>query len=303
MLIMKKHPILTVIIILVAVIILMSVFMTALGGFSGRTGGSPFSVKIGVIPIIGEIYDSTAILEQLKTFTNDSSIEAIIIRIDSPGGGVGAFQEIYREIIKTREIKKVVASLGGVAASGGFYIAAAGDKIVANPGTITGSIGVIMSYVQFGELAEKLGFSFEVVKSGEFKDTGSPYRELTERDKEVLKEVIDDIQSQFVNHVAEGRNLPPEQVREIADGRVFTGAMAKKQGLVDQLGNFEDAVSLAKELAGIEGEVSLIYPKRRKVRLLDLLIEEAAGSISRVLSKRMESKIEYRWNGFTKGTN
>jgi protease-4 len=303
MLIMKKHPILTVIIILVAVVILMSVIMTALGGFSGRTGGSPFAVKIGVIPIIGEIYDSTSILEQLKTFTDDSSIEAIIIRIDSSGGGVGAFQEIYREIIKTREIKKVVVSLGGVAASGGYYIAAAGDKIVANPCTITGSIGVIMSYVQFSELAEKIGFGIEVVKSGEFKDIGSPHRDLTERDKEVLKEVIDDIQNQFVNHVAEGRNLPPEKVREIADGRVLTGSMAKKRGLVDKLGNFEDAVSLAKELSGIEGEVNLIYPKRKKVRLLDLLVEEVAGSITRVLSKRMESKIEYRWNGFTKGTN
>ncbi|MFC1839394.1 signal peptide peptidase SppA [Thermodesulfobacteriota bacterium] len=300
---MKKHPILTVIIILITIVILMSVIMTALGGFSGRTGGSPFANKVGVIPVIGEIHDSTAILNHLKTFADDSSIKAIIIRIDSPGGGVGAFQEIYREIMKTREIKKVIVSLGGVAASGGFYIAAAGDKIVANPGTITGSIGVIMSYVQFSELAEKIGFSLEVIKSGEFKDIGSPHRELTERDKEVLKEVIDDIQNQFVNDVAEGRNLPPEKVREIADGRVFTGAMAKKRGLVDQLGNFEDAVSLAKELAGIEGEVSLIYPKRKRVRLLDLLIEEVAGSITRVLSKRMESKIEYRWNGFTKGTN
>ena len=298
---MKKHPILTVIIILAIIVILMSAIMTALGGFSGRPSTSPFASKVGVIPVVGEISDSTAVLQHLKTFTRDSSIKAIIVRIDSPGGGVGASQEIYREIMKTRETKKVIISLGGVAASGGFYIASAGDRIVANPGTITGSIGVIMEYVQFSELAKKIGFSLEVVKSGEFKDIGSPHRELTEKDREVLKEVIDDIQNQFVNAVAEGRNLPPEKVREIADGRVFTGAMAKKWGLVDQLGNFEDAVTLAKELAEIEGEVNLVYPKSRKVRLLDLLMGEVSEAISRVLSERMERKIEYRWNGFPKG--
>ena len=298
---MKKHPILTVIIILVAVVIAMSLIMTAIGGFSGRTGGMPFASKIGVIPVVGEISDSTQILKNLKTFAKDSSIKAIIIRIDSPGGGVGASQEIYREIMKTRETKKVIASLGGLAASGGFYIAAAGDRIVANPGTITGSIGVIMEYVQFSELAEKLGLSLEVVKSGEFKDIGSPHRELTERDKEVLRAVIDDIQDQFVNAVAKGRNLPVEKIREIADGRVFTGAMAEKWGLVDRLGNFEDAVSLAKELTGIEGEVSLVYPERKKIRLLDLLIGEVSEAITRVLSESVEGTIEYKWNGFTGG--
>jgi protease-4 len=300
---MKKHPILTVIMILVAIVILMSLIMVALGGFSGRTGGMPFASKVGVVPIVGEIRDSTQILETLKAFTRDSSIKAIIIRIDSPGGGVGASQEIYQEIMKTRGIKKVVVSLGGLAASGGFYIAAAGDRIVANPGTITGSIGVIMEYFQFRELAEKIGFSLEVVKSGEFKDIGSPHRELSERDKQVLKDVIDDIQNQFVNAVADGRNIPAAKVREIADGRIFTGAMAKEWGLVDQLGNFEDAVSLTKDLAEIEGEVSLVYPKRKKVRLLDLLIEEVSEVITRVLSERMESRIQYRWNGFTEGTS
>lgn len=298
---MKKHPILTAIIILVVIAALMSLIVTALGGFSGRTGGIPFASKVGVIPIVGEIRDSTQTLKNLKAFAEDSSIKAIIIRVDSPGGGVGASQEIYREIMRTREIKKVIVSLGGVAASGGFYIASAGDKIVANPGTITGSIGVIMEYVQFSDLAEKIGFSLEVVKSGEFKDIGSPHRELTERDKKVLKEVIDDIQNQFVEAVAEGRNLPTEKVKEIADGRVFTGAMAKKWGLVDELGNFEDSVNLAKELAEIEGEVSLVYPKIKKIRLLDLLIGELSEAITRVLSERMERKIEYRWNGFTGG--
>lgn len=297
---MKKHPFLTVVLILVVAVIFMGLVMTAVGGFSGRTHSIAFANKVGVIPVTGEIRDSAEILKNLKTFTRDGSILAIIIRIDSPGGGVGASQEIYREILRTRESKKVIISLGGVAASGGFYIAAAGDRIVSNPGTITGSIGVIMEYIQFSELAKKIGFGLEVIKSGEFKDIGSPHRELSERDRKVLGDVINDIQGQFVNAVAAGRNLPVEKVREIADGRIFTGAMAKEWGLVDELGNFEDAVLLTKELVGIEGEVSLVYPKKPRVRLLDLMMGEVSETMSRVLSDRLESSIEYRWSGFSK---
>jgi protease-4 len=191
--------------------------------------------------------------------------------------------------------------MGGTAASGGFYIAVAGDKIVANPGTITGSIGVIMQYYQYKELAEKIGFKREVIKSGEFKDIGNPNRELTDKDKEILDAVIMDIQSQFVEAVATGRNLPPEKVREIADGRIFTGAMAKEWGLVDQLGNFADAVTLTKELAKIDGEVNLIYPQKKRLRLLDILMGEATESISDIITNSiknsLKNSIEYRWDG------
>lgn len=300
---MKKHPVLTTILILLILIIGLSLIMKAISGSTGSSSGIAFTNKVGVIPIIGTIEDSTELLQQITTFTKDKSIKAIILRIDSPGGGVGASQEIYREIIRTREVKKVVVSMGGTAASGGYYIAAAGDSIVANPGTITGSIGVIMQYYQYRELAEKIGLKMEVIKSGEFKDIGNPHRELTEKEREVLDAVISDIQTQFVNDVAEGRNLAPEKVREIADGRIFTGAMAKEWGLVDQLGNFEDAVALAKEYAGIDGEANLIYPARKKISILDLFMGEAAESLSKVIRNSTETKIEYRWNGFSRGMN
>ncbi|MBN2418495.1 MAG: signal peptide peptidase SppA [Deltaproteobacteria bacterium] len=301
---MKKHPILTVLVILACLIVLFSVLITTLSGSMGSSSGIAFTNKVGVIPIIGAIEDSTEVLGQLKNFTEDKSIKAIILRIDSPGGGVGASQEIYREIGRTREEKPVVVSMGGVAASGGFYIAAACDKIVANPGTITGSIGVIMQYYKYRELAEKIGFKQEVIKSGEFKDIGNPHRDLTEKDREILDAVISDIQSQFVDAVAAGRNLPVEKVREIADGRIFTGETAKKWGLVDELGNFEDAIILTKDIAGIDGEVNLVYPQKKKLKLLDILLGEAAESLSNILKNSMKNNsIEYRWDGFSSGMN
>ena len=294
---MKKHPILTVFLILGCLIVVLSVLIMALSGSISKSSGIAFSNKVGVIPIVGAIEDSTVVLKQLSDFTKDNSIKAIILRIDSPGGGVGASQEIYREIGRTREKKPVVVSMGGVAASGGFYIAAACDRIVANPGTITGSIGVIMQYYKYKELAEKIGFKQEVIKSGEFKDIGNPQRDLTERDRAILDAVISDVQSQFVDAVATGRNLPAEKVREIADGRIFTGAMAKELGLVDELGNFEDAVMLTKELSGIEGEVNLVYPQKKKLKLLDIVMGEAAESISGILKNKLKNGIEYRWDG------
>ncbi|NLD36667.1 MAG: signal peptide peptidase SppA [Desulfatiglans sp.] len=300
---MKKHPVLTTILILLCLVIGLGLIMKAISSSMGSSSGIAFTNKIGVIPIIGAIDDSTELLKQITTFAKDKSIKAIILRIDSPGGGVGASQEVYREVMRTRETKKVIVSMGGTAASGGYYIAAAGNSIVANPGTITGSIGVIMQYYQYRELAEKIGFKIEVIKSGEFKDIGNPHRELTDKEREILDAVITDIQTQFVNDVAEGRNLTPEKVREIADGRVFTGAMAKEWGLVDRLGNFEDAVALAKEYAEIDGDVNLVYPAKKRLSIIDLLRGEAAESISKALRNISVSTIEYRWNGFSSGMN
>ncbi len=298
---MKKHPILTVFIILACVIVVLTLLMTALSGSISSSSGIAFTNKVGVIPIVGEISDSTLVTKQITSFTKDKSIEAIILRIDSPGGGVGASQEIYREVLRSRDEKPVVVSMGGTAASGGFYIASAADKIVANPGTITGSIGVIMQYYKYKELAEKIGFTLETIKSGEFKDIGNPNRDLTERDRGILDAVISDIQSQFVDAVAKGRNIPVEKVREVADGRIFTGAMAKEWGLVDELGNFEDAVALTKELADIDGEVNLVYPQKKKLKLLDILLGEAAESMSGILKESMKNNmkgsIDYKWDG------
>ena len=292
----KKHPILIVMAILGAVALLLFGTMALVLTVVLPSSDFSFGEKIGVIPIEGPISDSLTITSQLITFKKDKGIKAIILRINSPGGSVGPTQEIYREVRKTIRSKKVIVSMGEVAASGGYYIAAAADKIVANPGTITGSIGVIMHFVQFKELLGKIGVDLEVLKSGEFKDVGSPHRELTERDKELINALISDIQKQFEEGVATGRKMAVEEVQLISDGRVFSGAQAKELGLVDALGNFQDAVEIAKKLAGIKGDVTLVYPKKMELGLLDLLLDLFADSAAQVL-QGMKTRIEYRWTG------
>ena len=263
----------------------------------GPSSSLSFGDKIGVIPIEGTISNSDMIISQLVEFRKDKGIKAIILRINSPGGSVGPTQEIYREVRKTIKTKKVVVSMGEVAASGGYYIAAAANKIVANPGTITGSIGVIMNFVRFEDLFKKIGIDMEVLKSGEFKDIGSPHRKLTERDKELINALIGDIQRQFEEGVAKGRHLPVEEIQQIADGRIFSGAQAKELGLVDILGNFQDAIKIARNLAGIKGDAILVYPKKARLSLRDLLVENAAKLVSDVFQK-MKTRMEYRWSGF-----
>ncbi|MEE9611404.1 MAG: signal peptide peptidase SppA, partial [Desulfatiglandales bacterium] len=238
----QKHPILTVLIILGGVVVFLGLVMTLIHTFFTPFLSLSFGHKIGVIPIEGPITDSEPIVNQLVNFKKDKGIKAIILRINSPGGGVGPSQEIYREVRKTIKTKKVIGSMGGVAASGGYYIAAATNKIVANPGTITGSIGVIMEFIQFEDLLKKIGINLEVIKSGEFKDIGSPHRQMSKREKKLIEGLISDIQAQFVDAVAQGRHLSVEKVQEIADGRILSGAKAKELGLVDVLGNFRDAV-------------------------------------------------------------
>ena len=296
----KKHPILIVLGILAGVGLVLGIAMIIVLKVFTPSSNLSFSSKIGVIPIEGAILDSQAITEQLRRFRKDKGIKAIILRINSPGGAVGPTQEIYREVLRTVETKEVVASLGGVAASGGYYIAAAAKQIVANPGTITGSIGVIMEFVRFEELLNKIGIKLEVLKSGEFKDIGSPHRELTARDKELISALIADIQKQFVEAVASGRNLSLEKTREIADGRIFSGAQAKELGLVDVLGNFQDAVELAKNMATIRGDVTLVYPKKSKLDLWDLFLGSAADSIAKRI-QGMKTRVEYRWSGLVGG--
>jgi protease IV len=293
----KKHPILTVLVILCVVALFLGITMVIVLKIVAPSSNLSFGDKIGVIPIDGAISQSIDITTELVRLKKDSGIKAIILRINSPGGSVGPTQEIYREVRKTIQTKKVVVSMGSVAASGGYYIAAGADKIVANPGTITGSIGVIMHFVRLEELLNKIGIHLEILKSGEFKDMGSPNRELTEREKELLNALIADIQRQFEEGVAEGRNLPLEKVRQIADGRIFSGSRAKELGLVDVLGNFQDAVEVAKNLAGIKGDVTLVYPQKDKMDLWDLVFEAATGSVSKLI-QGMKSRVEYRWSGF-----
>ncbi|MFC1819812.1 signal peptide peptidase SppA, partial [Thermodesulfobacteriota bacterium] len=267
--------------------------------FFGPSSSLSFSNKIGVVHINGVIKDSEPIIRELTEFKKDKGIKAIILRIDSPGGGVGASQEIYREVQKTTKIKKVIISLGGIAASGGYYIASAGDMIIANPGTITGSIGVIMEFIQIQELFKKIGVGLEVLKSGEYKDIGSPHRKLTDRDKELIKGLISDIQEQFIEAVASGRKISVEKVREIADGRILSGATAKELGLVDRLGNFQDAVDLAKKLSGVKGDVNLVFPKKTRKRIWDLFFQNITRAFYEAIINSFKTTVEYRWSGLS----
>lgn len=292
----KKHPLLTVLLIIAAFALLLGTVAVIVVKFVSPTVHISFTNKIGVIPISGAIVNAQPVISEIVRFRKDKAIRAIIVRIDSPGGGVGPSQEIYQELKRTRKDKKVIASMGSVAASGGFYIASAADKIVANPGTITGSIGVIMEFVQFKSLLEKIGINLEVIKSGEYKDMGYPQRELTERDRQILGQVIKDIQQQFVTAVADGRRLAREKIQEIADGRIFSGERAKELGLVDFLGNFQDAVELAKKMTGIRGDVTLVYPEQRGAKFWDLLFDSASRSLVKWLQKT-QTRVEYTWQG------
>ncbi len=221
--------------------------------------------NVGIVEISGIIASSKKVIKQIKEFRENDSIKAIILRIDSPGGGIGPSQEIYAEVLRTRDTKPIIASLGSVAASGGYYIASASKKIIANPGTITGSIGVIVEYTNIQEILKKIGLSAIVIKSGKFKDIGSPVRDITDKEKEFLQNLVDELHMQFVNHAAEGRGIELEIMAKLADGRIYTGQTAMELNLIDQLGNFEDSVELAGSLAGIDGKIIPVYPQQDKI--------------------------------------
>ncbi len=226
--------------------------------------------KVALVRVTGVILDSTSVIEELKEHSKNRSVKAIVLRVDSPGGGVAPSQEIYEEIVKIKEKKKVVVSMGSVAASGGYYISAPADLIVANPGTLTGSIGVIMEIPNVSELMEKIGVKTQVVKSGRHKDMASVFKTLSPEEKEILQTVLDDVHDQFITAVAEARGMDYEAVKKLSDGRIFTGRMAKELGLVDELGNLEDAIMLAGKLTGIKGEPDVIY-KEEEFSFIDIL--------------------------------
>jgi protease IV len=267
--------------------LVLGVFLLLLGILSQVDEGTlQRGDKVAVLPITGLIADSESVIEQLKKYAKDENIKAIVLRINSPGGGVGPSQEIYEEVRKLRGKKVVVTSMGALAASGGYYIACATQKIYANPGTITGSIGVIMPFVNLEELAHKLGVRGMEVKSGRFKDTGSSMRPMNPEEKALLQGVVDNTHRQFVAAVAEGRKQPASKVMQIADGRIMSGEQAKALGLVDALGNLEDAVADAGRMAGIKGEPRVITPAKKKLSFADLLKQE----IKTLIDERMSAE-------------
>ena len=240
------------------------IVLSLVAGFlfeNGWIGGD----KVAVVRIEGIIIDSRETIEELRHYRDNPSVKAIVLRIDSPGGAVVPSQEIFAEVQKTRAAGKIklVTSMGNVAASGGYYIAAATDKIVANPGTLTGSIGVIMELANIKGLLEKVGVKSVVIKSGRYKDMASPFRAMTEQDRALLQSVLDDVHAQFIEAVATGRALEVEQVRTLADGRIFTGKQAQSVRLVDELGDLHDAIKLAAGLVGISGEPRVLETRKR----------------------------------------
>ncbi len=257
-------------------------------------GGS--EEAIALVEVRGMITDSQDVVRQLAHYRDAKNIRGIVLRIDSPGGGVAPSQEIYDAVLRVKESqKKIFASMGSVAASGGYYIASAADTIFANPGTLTGSIGVIMAFSNVEELASKLGIRPEVIKSGKFKDAGSPVRPLSKEDRELLQQLVDDVQDQFVEAVAEGRQLPPEEVKKVADGRVFTGRQALEMKMVDQLGGLQDSIEHMAELVGIEGTPKVVQ-ETEKVHFLDWLMQAAFyREIKSSLSPDRIPSLQFLW--------
>ncbi len=224
-----------------------------------------FGDRIAIVDVKGTISSSETVVDQLRRFGDDESIPAIVLRVDSPGGGVAASQEIYSELLRVKEKgKKVVVSMGSMAASGGLYVSVAADEIVANPGTLTGSIGVILQFPTAEKLFQKIGVQYETVKSGVYKDVGNLSRDMTEQEHAALQTVIDDTYDQFVTAIADGRDLTKDSVRVFADGRIFTGRQAMQLGLVDTLGDLQEALNIAAEMVGMDTPPKTVRAVERK---------------------------------------
>ena len=269
---------------LTAMMILMMVFgVLAVSSLLGESRSLTVGSGIGLVEVRGLILDPQETVKQLHDFQKNDNVKAVVLRIDSPGGVVGPSQEIHAAVKKLSAAKKVIVSMGSVAASGGYYIAVPATVIYANPGTITGSIGVLMKFSNIEGLLDKVGMRSFTLKTGKFKDAGSPVRPMTEEERAMLQGVIDSTHGQFVRAVAEGRKLPETTVREIADGRIFSGEQALGLKLIDRLGTLQDAIDEAGRLAGISGEPQVIRPPKKKKFLLDMLVEESAGRVDRIL--------------------
>ncbi len=269
---MRRHPVLLGLLIVVVLIVGFIILVLALSRIGGKKSVFVLGDKIGVVEVQGMIVTSEKIINQLIAYREDKGVKAIVLRIDSPGGAAVPSQEIYQEVMKAREEKKVVASLGGIAASGGYFVASGADLIVANPGTITGSIGVIIQVSNVEGLMKLIGLKTYTFKSGQHKDLLSPFREPTPEEQQIVMGIVQSAHVQFVEGVAKGRNMEVDAVKKLADGRIFSGQRALELGLVDQMGNLQDAIDIAARISGIKGKPNVIYPKKRW-NVFDLLVE------------------------------
>lgn len=277
---MRKHPVLLGMLLLCCIVAIFFILVYGIASISGDKTIFSLKDKVGVVLVEGPINDSRSIVDLLDNYKNNNSIKAVILRIDSPGGGVAPSQEIYDAIVDLKKKKKVVASMGSVAASGGYLIACAADKIVANPGSITGSISALIQLANFEDLLKKIGLKSSVIKSGKFKDVGSPLRQMTREEIVLLQGLVDDIYDQLLDVIARDRNIKKDELRKIADGRIFTGKQALEVGLVDELGNMGYAVRLAGNLAGIKGEPDVIYPEKKITKFWQIFLKQAISLVA-----------------------
>lgn len=276
---------------LVLVAVSFFVFASAIKRGGGEYTSSGSGDKIAVVEINDVIVSSENTVEQIKKFREDKSVKAILLRINTPGGGVAASQEIYEEVKKTRDNGKIiVVSMGAIAASGGYYIAVGSSLIVSNPGTLTGSIGVIAQFISIKDLAEKLGINQTTIKSGNLKDAGNPFRQMNDTDKAYFQDVVDNSFMQFLDVVAKERKMDKETLLKYANGRVFTGLQAKEYGLVDSLGTFEDAIRITSRMAGIEGEPRIIR-ERKKFSFFEELMGSKIEDVTDIKGKLFDEPI------------
>jgi len=289
----KRNPL--IVILLVVLTIFVAAFVTMFFViFLSSKDGFNFSDGVGIVEVNGTILDSKDILEQLNSLVHNEAVKAIVLRVNSPGGSVAPCQEIQKEIKRISEGIPVIASLGTVAASGGYYIVTSATSIYANPGSIVGSIGVIMEFPNFEGLLEKIGVTAEIVKSGYYKDTGSPFRTMKEDEKEFLEKLVKEVKDQFVEAIIDGRKLTRDKVNAFSDGRIFTGMKAFELGLVDDIGNFNDAVNAASKSSGIQGEPRIIYSKKKRTGILGFLFgDDLISNIYGIIPVNINAPIAY----------
>ena len=286
---MSRRSLVTALVVTLVCIMTLAGLGLAIFSVSGTSPVFAFGDRIALIEVDGVIADDDAFLEDVRRLRRDGSIRGWVVSINSPGGVVAPSQSIHQTLarIRTEDEVPVVASIGSVGASGGYYVALGADSILALPGSITGSIGVIMEYPNVQELFDKIGVRMEIVKAGEQKDLGSPFRTMGPEDREILTAMIDDVHAQFIEAVAEARGMSLDAVRELADGRVLSGRQALDAGLVDRLGNLEDAITLAGELAGLGPDPRIARPPEpERSWLLDAMLgETVAGALQRLAAR------------------
>ncbi len=282
---MSKKTAIIAAVVLVSITILFAVSVKIASTLIGSGDSLSSKEGVGLIEVKGMILDSKETIRQLRYFLKQDSIKAVVLRVDSPGGIVAPSQEIYAEVKKFAAKKKIIVSMGSLAASGGYYISAPATMIYANPGTITASIGVILKLSNIESLMDKIGIKSYTLKTGKYKDSGSPVRKFSAEDRAMLQSVIDNTHQQFIRAVAEGRRLPVDEVRAIADGRILSGEQALALKLVDRLGTLQDAIEEAGRQAGIAGDPELLLPPKKKINYLDLLAEGAEGTFNGPLGR------------------